>query len=215
MPEFDDVKVKDQLGRPEDIGVSIKRKEDFFVVEEGPVLITQSTIGHAWIVGSSTNGLVGTNTGTYDGQQQTVGGGGRSTATLVVYNIDNTFKERFRDATFKDSSTTAYWDTANFRLAMSSSSNHNVVYSTVGVFKSLVYNSGTFNKMTVSAVETKWGNDVIHYFVSYDGGSSWEEAVLNSEKTLSSSGTDLRLKIVFFGNGGLSTFVEDVKVVYS
>jgi len=61
----------------------------------GTVIGTKDFIGHSWIVGSSTNGIVGTNTDTADGQQQVVGGAGRVVTHLFITNGNNTYRKRF------------------------------------------------------------------------------------------------------------------------
>lgn len=90
--------------------IVFKRISEQVLLEENTTVIETDTYGHSWIVGSSTNGLVGTNTATEDGQQQVVGSAGRVQTIVSVLNINNIFREYFRDASFEDTSyTTADW----------------------------------------------------------------------------------------------------------
>lgn len=184
--------------------------------EELPTIVTKDTIGHSWIVGSSTNGLVGTNTGTQDGQQQVVGGAGRTQTAVRVLNAGNKFREHFRVTTFRDDGApnTAYWDTTYYRLRMSSSTDHSRPYNTIATFSSIFLNSETISRATIFARETKFGNDEIHYFLSADGGGTYQEFNLNTEGTFNVTGTDLRLKVIFIGNGANETYLTDLRVEY-
>lgn len=216
MPEFDSVKVKDQLGKPEDKGFTVKRFTEDMIPEPGPMSLEKESLGHVWIVGSLKNGIVGTWTGTEDGQQLVVGpdgDGGRDTTLHRITNPFNTFREHFRSERFKESAT-ADWDTTNYRLAMSSSSNQAVPYNTQATFKEIFYNQQTPIAATISIKETKFGNDIIKYYLSPDAGSTWEELENNVRKVLTNTGQDLRLKVVFIGNGANATYIEDVNVNY-
>ncbi len=214
----DSAAIRDQLGtNPETIFLL---NADFFEelgVEEQSTRVSTKTLGNAWIVGTTTNAIVGTNTGTQGGGQQVVGGSGRVTTLQRVVNPNNTFREHFRDDTFKDGSggNTASWDVTNYRLAMSSVDDQGQVYNTVATFGEIFLNSQVVLRATVNCTETKFNpNDVIKYFLSANGGSDWEEFTLGVEKSFGTTGQDLRLKILFFGNGGLQTFVEDLSVEY-
>jgi len=96
----------DNLNPTDTVLPIVKQHTEILKVEEGPSKFTDTTEGHGWIVGSSTNGIVGTNTGTYDSSQQVVGGAGRVTTTLKVYNSNNRFIERFNFDTFINTGST-------------------------------------------------------------------------------------------------------------
>lgn len=203
---------------PADATVPILKKTDEILrLEEGPTRISSDTLGHSWIVGSTTNGLVGVNTGTVDGQQQTVGGGGRVITVLRVVNPNDTFRERFGNILFKDTSepNTSNWDIVTQRLTMHTSDNHGVPYNTIATTTTLFTNLITIVKATVHATETRWNpNDLIKYFLSADGGNNWEEVTIDVEHNFSTTGQDLRLKVIFFGNGGNDTYIENLQVNY-
>lgn len=197
----------------------VKRNKEIIYEEENSTIGKTSTLGNAWIVGTSTNGIVGVNTGTQGGGQQVVGGDGRVSTIIRVVNPNNTFREHYRDTTFKDTTAgvpnTAVWDTTNFRLAMHSSSDHNRPYSTIATFKSIFLNSQTIISATVNATETRYqSKEKIGYLLSADGGSNWQDATPNVELFFTTTGTELKLKIIFIGQGGASTYIEDLQVSY-
>jgi len=209
--------IKDQLGtNPE---TTFLLNADYFEtmgIEEGSTKISKKTIGHSWICGSPTNGLVGANTATADGQQQTVGGQNRVETLQRIVNPNNTFHEHFRDTEYQDSPTTANWDLDAGRLAMHTSNNHSTMYNTVATFKEIFYNEQTVLKARVIAKEVKWNpNDKIAYFLSANGGGDWEEVTRNAIHTFTATGQDLRAKIVFMGSGGSETYIEDFSVNYT
>ena len=120
MAEFDALKVKDQLGRPEDKNITVKRFTETVITEDNVVVLTKKSLGNSWIVGSHRNGIVGTNTNTINGLQQVVGESGRTEVLHRVVNTNGIFREHFRDTYFKDApNTTANWNTTLHRLSMS------------------------------------------------------------------------------------------------
>src|SRR3990167_8453574 len=124
----DTAAIRDQLGTDPDTTFFLNANytEDV-ILEDNSAIVSTSTLGHSWIVGSTTNGIVGTNTATEDGQQQVVGSAGRVTTIQRIVNTNNTFREHFRDTTFQTYPLTANWDTTNFRLSMHTSNNHMTV----------------------------------------------------------------------------------------
>ena len=217
MVEFDSLKVKDQLGRPEDKNITVKRKTETLVIESNTVHISKSSLGNSWIVGSATNGLVGTNTATEGGGQQVVGASGRVDVLQAVVNPNKIYREHLRNTFYQDLAkpNTANWDTTNFRIAMSTSSNHATVYNTVIHSGSVAYNDGAVTKATFSADETKWNaNDQILYFLSTNGGATWEEVTNGTEHSFETTGTDLKYKIIFIGNGAKDTYIEEPRISY-
>jgi len=100
---------RDSIGSEPTILDIHKVRQCNIFMEQGPTQEKQQTEGHSFILGSSTNGILGTNTGTEDGQQQTLGD---TTVTTVVrvLNVGNKYVERFSFDNFKDTSiTTATW----------------------------------------------------------------------------------------------------------
>ena len=196
----------------------LKKTDEVLKLREVASIISTQTIGNSWIVGSSTNALVGTNTGTQGGGQQVVGSDGRGNSIITnVVSPNNVFRERFKLTQFKDTDepNTADWDTTNFRLAMNTSSDQSRVYNTVANFKSIFLNSQTIIRATVNSTETRYtAGDLIKYWLSADGGTNWQEFTKGVEGTFTTQGTDLRLRVIFLGQGGAETYIEDVQVSY-
>lgn len=108
MAEFDSIKVKDQLGRPEDKGIFVKRKVETLVIDDDDLRLFKKSIGNSWIVGSPTNGIVGPNTNTVGGGQQVVGASER---TINLRQSAGTIREWIVVDSFIDTdSTTANVD---------------------------------------------------------------------------------------------------------
>lgn len=217
MVEFEIGKIRDQLGRPENKNIVVKRFSDTLIIEPNTLRFDKSSLGNSWIVGTSTNGIVGANTGTQGGGQQVVGGDSRVLVLQRVVNVDNTYREHFRHTHFKDSgNTTADWDTTNYRISMSADGNHARLYNTHATSVEIAYNDGTIASATFTATEHKWNSqDIIKYYLSANGGVDWEEFTLDVKKSFNKQGIDLRFKIIFAGNGGSESYVSDIKVVYA
>jgi len=108
----------DNLNPADSILPIIKVHSETIVVCEGPSKISDQTIGASWIVGSSTNGLVGANTGTQSGGQQVVGSSGRSAVVVLsVSNPNLVFKDFLDFDTYIDTSeSSATVDTTNQKI---------------------------------------------------------------------------------------------------
>ena len=215
----DSAAIRDQLGNDPDTVFFLNADYDENIgIDELSTVISGKTLGNSWIVGSSTNGLVGTNTATEGGGQQVVGGSARVETIKRIVNPNNTFREHFSDTIFKDTNSpnTANWDTTNLRLAMSDSGNHSTTYNTIATMLTTFLNEETVLTATIFANETRWNpNDLIKYFISADGGNNWQEFTIGVKQSFNFIGQDLRVKIVFFGNGAGDTYIEDLQVEYT
>ncbi len=125
--------------------------------------------------------------------------------------------EKFISDDFKESPTTADWNTTLRRLAMSDSSNQMVGYNTVATSKanSLV-NIGrrSFNTITLTADETIFAGDQVVYQLSING-SAWETVSLSSPKTLDTIENKIYWRVIFLGNGANETYIENLKMAYA
>jgi len=207
----------DNLNPADSVIPDMEKSDEVLRTVEKSTLIYEETIGHSWIVGSATNSIVGTWTGTQDGEQLVVGGAGRVLTLSKITNPNNVFRETFKATTFKDSNlpNTASWDTTNYKLAMHSSGNHSTAYNTIANFGSIFLNSQTVYSVRITATETRYSpSDLIKYFVSADGGNNWQEITINVSTSLTITGNDLRLRVVFFGQGAKDTYIEDLNVEY-
>lgn len=151
-----------------------------------PIRSTSKTIGNSWIVGSSTNGIVGTNTGTQGGGQQVVGGDGQVETVERVINISNVARQYFNNTNFKDTvNTTATWDGSG-----------SVTFTAGQVAQSLtIYkDAANVDSVTISVSEE---SGTFKYEISADGGTNWEEVTPSVTETLAvgTSGNDLRFRI--------------------
>jgi len=214
----DTAAIRDQLGiDPDIIQIPNFNYNQTIQMVELSAVISGSGIGHSTICGSSTNGIVGVNTNTEDGLQQVVGGAGRGQAVQRVVNPNNTFREFFRDTDFKDTDevATADWNITLFRIAMTTSTDKQIAYNTVVTSKSIFFNAQTVFKVTVTAKETKFGNDLIKYYVRADNDSDWEEVTKGIEYTFKKPGVDLRFKVILIGNGANDTYLEELNISYT
>lgn len=161
-----------------------------------PELVVRNTLGHAWIVGSSTNGIVGTNTNTQDGQQQTVGGGGRTETVLEVRNPGNVWR------TLITSLEMNYWDSGT-GTATIDTANQKITFLPGQTFQSEILTTEASNiiRATLSFV-----NDTnLSCFLSPDSGSNWEAVTNGVEHVFSNAGTAVKLKLVASGTATLLT----------
>ena len=121
----------------------------------------------------------------------------------------------FKNTTFKHSSTTAYWDTSTYKykLRMSTENDHTKHYATMAQTEILKYYPNKVEAVTLESNETKFGGDIIKYYVNLDNNDAhWEEVQLGTELTLAYPGQKLRVKILMIGNGGYDTYTDEVKI---
>lgn len=131
--------------------------------------------------------------------------------TAVGEETTSTWDEDFNTADYAATGNTADWDTTNSRLAMSSSSDHGTMYNTQGTTTAIA--SGTIVSATLTADETKWdAGDQILYYLSKDGGTSWEQVENGVLTTFTPTGTSLKVRVIFIGSGGSSTYIENLSV---
>jgi hypothetical protein len=165
-----------------------------------PLKISFETYGDAWIVGSSTNGLVGVNTGTQGGGQQVVGGGGRVEAVRAVVNPSNVFVDFFR---FTD-----FVDTVNTTATVSTSS-CDVSFANAEIVQSLDVAKRSAN--FVSATLTVDDSTNLTAQMSCNAGVDWENVTIGSLHTFVKLGASIRYRLTASGVAGVSW----VRVSYS
>ena len=123
--------------------------------------------------------------------------------------ISNTID--FFSTTLKDSSTTADWNTTLKRLAMTSDTSKSKVYNTMALTKRLTEHGKSISSITITADETIWGNDLIKYFISSDDGTNWEEVTVDVAYTPQFLGNQLKIRVVFIGNGANETWLDNLQ----
>ena len=84
----------------------------------------------------------------------------------IIRESDTRYKINLRRDEHRDSISTAYSDTTNKRIAMSSSDNHSRGYNTIYQGKQMLFGGYNFRTATITTSEEKWGNDVIKYYLS-------------------------------------------------
>lgn len=164
-----------------------------------------STSGAGFILGHSIFGILGTST---------LGGAASSPVITRVLQGNDTYKEYFYDTDFKGSTCTADWDTTNRKLRMSSSSSHTTIYNTLCISSAIDYNNGEISSIVPSWTETKWSaQEIVEVYFSADGGTNWQQATNGSSLTFTVQGHKLMWKAYFVGNGGSSTYIENLQAV--
>ena len=185
----DTAAIRDQLGNDPDIIPILNADYDETVgIEEGPTIIKGNTLGNSWIVGTVTNGLVGTNTGTQGGGQQVVGEENRVMTIKRVVNPNNVFHEHFRDNEFEDTDvTTADWDTSAFEIGMT---NTEIVQS-----KAIFLNSINIDNAKIILTLGSGALTDLTIQLSSDGGSNFETVTNNTLYSFTNVGQELKFKI--------------------
>lgn len=180
----------------------LKKSGEILRIREKTSYVMTSTLGHSWIVGSSTNGLVGTNVGTQDGQQQVVGGAGRVESRTSVVNPNNTYNETFDFTTFEDTGvTTADWADTPGSLIMTAGE---IAQSTA-----VAYGGNTITYATITITVSAGSVSDLTITLTANG-SSFEASTNATIHNFTTTGTDLRFKITSAGN----VTVSDVQIQY-
>ena len=108
MAQFDYLKTKDQLGRPDSTGLLVKKVTDSLNIEDRPLIIYKDTLDEIerW-------NLTTWNGGIWYGTVAT------SANMVRVVNRNNTHYERFINNNLKDvPNTTGTWDITNKRIVL-------------------------------------------------------------------------------------------------
>jgi hypothetical protein len=181
--EFDAIKVKDQLGKPDNIGIfGPFKKTENLLLEEGPCVVQfNDTTGMAIWDSPST---------TWDGDDSDDEWDSYNTAgqaIVRVTNFNNTFIERFCFTTLQGDNNTATWDTTNKECTFTAGQ----VLEIVSAFKDSSSNQ-TVSSATLSVTST---SGVFDYEMSANGGANWESVILGTEHIFTHSGSDLRIRV--------------------
>lgn len=196
MTEYDSVKVKDQLGRPEDKGLMVKRFKDNVYIVDGPGAIYTVSLGTAFVIGNPTKAVLGTNT---------LGAGNSSGNVLQrVVNNNNLYFEPFLVTNFRDAITSADWgittvgllEIANAEVAQSGSiayGDQTINYATINIF----FLSGSISTLTIEATADS---------------TNWETLTLTKPHTFTNKGTNLKFKLT---NTGTAVQIEYITIEYN
>ena len=105
---------KDNLGTPDDTKntILVAILPEYCHIEEGPTLLYRNTIGSSFVLGKSTNAILGTT-------ELGMASDYVSDIRERVVNPKNTFHEHFRFTTFNDSGvTTGTFDTTDYNVQL-------------------------------------------------------------------------------------------------
>jgi hypothetical protein len=204
MVEYDSVKVKDQLGRPENKNITVKRFKEDSIIEDDGVIISVNTIGNSFIIGHRLNGVIGTANGK-NGSQVVIGEAGRSGRIMTVTtNFNKVWRYNFYDSYYEDAAnTTADWADTDGLLKFT---NTEVAQSIP-----IAYNDGTISRATITGTVNSGTIASASFQLTADGGDNWESVTHATEHTFTNTGTDLRFKITATGTVDLS----QLRVQYS
>jgi hypothetical protein len=172
--------------------VFIRNSEKVMLEEQGSTSSTES-IGNSTILGSSTNGLFGTNTGTANGLQQLLGEHGRVEVEQKRTAPNRTFRTRF--------STTDYKSTGWAGIPAAWVGDGVVTFEDGYYARSeTLFNCGTVKTATI------YVDDPINltFELTANGGTNWETVTHNTLHTFTNQGTDLRFRITATGNAEIS-----------
>ncbi len=215
----DTAAIRDQLGNDPDVTFFLNADYSESVgIEEQSTIISTRDITNTWVVGSATNGIVGAHIAS-GGRQLVVGKDDRDIVVIRVVNPNNTFREHFRDTVFLDGdlNNTADWNTTLFRLVMTTASSKKRGGVTIATSKRIWFDAKIATRAVFNADETLWGNDDVKYYLSADDGNegSWEEVQLGVEHIFSTQGNKLKFRVIFSGNGGVQTWIENIRISYT
>jgi hypothetical protein len=164
-----------------------------------PLVITGQTIGHSWIVGSPTNGRVGTNTSTYDGSQQVVGSAGRVPGLIAISNPNYVWR------TLLTSLETAYWNASGTTTCTVDTANQKLDFTAAEIFQSNRLSIEFLPIMSaILSVSNIVGSSNLTYYLSADNGSNWEEVSLGVRHYFTNVGSELKIKIVASDTASIS-----------
>jgi len=203
--EYETVNISDQLGRPVDVTITVKRFDETVVVEENATQMFTNTVGHSLILGHQVNGKLGQPYLGMDGEQIGLGELGRSGEVLVrVFNSNNMFIDHFTNTTFRNASaTSADWavsaETLSFTNGETAESNE------------IVYQNGTIASGKVYVTLSSGAVTDLTFQLTADGGNNWESVTHNTTHVFTNRGNDLRFKIIASG----TVVVSQVNVEYT
>lgn len=180
-------------------------KEELRIHEE-PLVIYDRDIDNSWIVGSSTNGIVGTWTGTVGGGQLVVGDTTNTQALLRVESGD-TYKNFLRNTPTNMDDTVVDYGLLNGTTTtgtLTTSSNRIDLDNTEVIEWRIKYNDGTVSKVTVVFDEDAGRTNIdfstdVTIEVTANGGSNWT-TVTNKTQAELTPGTDVRMRITASAN---------------
>lgn len=197
MTEYDNVKVRDQLGRPGTASFVVKRAFDTVVIEENTTTVYSAGIGNSFILSHTSNGQMGDPELADNGLQVVLGKTGIETAKVLVVNPNRIYREYFNDTYFVNAAnTSADWAVNEGYLELTSGER---VES-----DSVAFNDGTIGKGKITVTVDTGSESDLSFQLTSDGGSNWEVVTAGVEHTFDNQGTDLRFLVDSAGTVSVS-----------
>jgi hypothetical protein len=188
---------RDELSSEPDVQPIYKVKSEKVIIELGPIKQSDNQAGHSFILGHTSNGVMGSPALGDDGSQVVLGEAGRSETVLNVFNVNKFFIERFNFTTFNATgSTTADWAVTTGLLEFTTGE--------VAVSKECAFNDGTITRATMNLTPVTGVTTDLTLELTADGGSNWESVTLSVEHTFTNTGNDLRFRLTASGTVSLS-----------
>ena len=209
-------RVRDEISEEPSVQPVHKVRVETCICEPSPILVGERDIDDSFIVGHSTNGIVGTTTGS-GGGQVVIGPTDNSFTVDRVFNINNIFNERFNYITDVVTSSDSYSqytfvDDDNTTATISTGT---IVISSTEVLQSrcLAYDSTNTYRIT-RFIPGSIGGTVIWSIgtaATPTGSITWEAISTGTDVTLSNPNKALFYKGT--GSTGVAT-VTRVKIIY-
>jgi len=196
----DPLKVKNQLGKPDERGLQTLKKSEIYLFEEGPLKLSIKTIddtaiwgnfnwgeknwgydyGNLFIIGDTIRGVIGTSTlGDEKGEE----------IVKFVGNENNNHRQYFFNDVYVDTTLT----TANINLTdnqIEFVGTQELVSETIA--KDIITNTPI---LTATLEVTSDLNSALDTYLSNDGGNTWESATIGVLHFFAAAGYDLKYKI--------------------
>jgi len=189
-PGIANQKTRDEIDSEPDVQLVPIPLSENVTVEVEPLQISENTIGESFILGSTTNGVLGTWTGTQGGGQLVLGESGRVSTVQKVINAGDRVTLRFNNNNFEDTgSTTADWNVASSGV---------ISFTNTEIAQSLaVYlDNGTITSATLTVDDST----NLSAKLTADGGSNFESVTFGTEHSFTNTGSDLRFQLTASGN---------------
>ena len=135
----------------------------------------------------------------------------RST-TKVIHGGTGIFEFNLANTAIQDSSSTTSIDTTNERIRLSSSSDKLRAYNAMFLSNKVDCGKNNIASFRFDATETKFGNDIIKYFLSADGKTNFQEVQNGVTATPTNTGNKPFVRIFMVGSGGLDTYLTNPKL---
>ncbi len=134
--------------------------------------------------------------------------GDRST-TKVIHGGTDIFEFDLSSTAIADSSSTTSIDKTNERMRLSSSTDKLRAYNAMFLSNQILCGGKNIASFKFTATETKFGNDIIKYFLSADGKSNWDEVQNGVTTTPTNAGNKPFVRIVMVGSGAKFTYITE------